>query len=265
MTTDTLVSLWKTFTAGAFAAMIGISSIALVVGGIVIMNIMLVSVVERTPEIGLRKALGARSKDVKRQFLLESVILAAVGGAIGVLLGAIAGKIVSAISPLPSSLEPASGDCRPPAGVFRRSCLRLVAGGESRQARSDHRIEDRMKRNLGAIAEAFSQAVFSIRSNKLRAFLTILGIVIGVATVIGMVSIIQGLNRSMVGAMESMGPHLVQFQKEEPMHLHRPSREQRMRKPLLYEDAVAIRENSTAMKAVSAEAYHFRHRIEIPQ
>lgn len=114
-----------------------------------------------------------------------------------------------------------------------------------------------MKKNLSAIKEAFSQAFFSIRSNKLRAFLTILGIVIGVMTVIGMVSIIQGLNSSMITALQSMGPHLVQFQKEEPMQFHRPSREQRMRKPLLYEDALAIRENATAMKAVSAEAYHF--------
>lgn len=105
LTTDTLVDLWKTFTAGAFAAMIGISSIALIVGGIVIMNIMLVSVVERTPEIGLRKAMGARSRDIRRQFLVESILLAATGGLIGVGLGAAIAKLISAISPLPSDLE----------------------------------------------------------------------------------------------------------------------------------------------------------------
>ncbi|HSP06244.1 MAG TPA: ABC transporter permease, partial [Acidobacteriota bacterium] len=114
-----------------------------------------------------------------------------------------------------------------------------------------------MKQHLAAIKEAFSQAFFSIRSNKLRAFLTILGIVIGVMTVIGMVSIIQGLNSSMVTQLQSMGPHLVQFQHEEPMTFGRPTREQRTRKPLYYEDAIAIRQNATAIQAVSAEAYHF--------
>lgn len=124
LTTDTLISLWQTFTAGAFAAMIGISSIALVVGGIVIMNIMLVSVVERTPEIGLRKALGARSRDVKRQFLMEAVILAAVGGAIGVLLGAMTAWVISALSPLPSSLE--AGPVI--AGLLLASSVGLISG-----------------------------------------------------------------------------------------------------------------------------------------
>src|SRR5262245_65941596 len=108
-----------------------------------------------------------------------------------------------------------------------------------------------MKRNLYSISEAFSQAFTSIRSNKLRAFLTILGIVIGVMTVIGMVSIIQGLNDSMMEAMNSMGPHLIQFQREEPMHFHRPSREQRMREPLRYEDAIAIRTFAPAINSVS--------------
>jgi putative ABC transport system permease protein len=124
LTTDALINLWRTFTAGAFAAMIGISSIALVVGGIVIMNIMLVSVVERTPEIGLRKAMGARSKDIRRQFLLESILLAASGGIIGVSLGATAAKIVSAISPLPSNLEPAPVI----AGLILACSVGLVSG-----------------------------------------------------------------------------------------------------------------------------------------
>jgi len=124
MTTDNLIQLWRSFSAGAFAAMIGIASIALVVGGIVIMNIMLVSVVERTSEIGLRKAMGARPRDIRRQFLLESVILAATGGMIGVLLGAAAAKLVSMLSPMPSSLE--AGPVM--MGLFLASSVGLVSG-----------------------------------------------------------------------------------------------------------------------------------------
>jgi len=119
-----LIQLWQAFSAGAFAAMIGIASIALVVGGIVIMNIMLVSVVERTPEIGLRKAMGARNRDIRRQFLLESVILAATGGIIGILLGATAAKLVSALSPMPASLE--AGPVV--AGLLLASVVGLLSG-----------------------------------------------------------------------------------------------------------------------------------------
>ena len=124
LTADNLISLWKAFTAGAFAAMIGISSIALIVGGIVIMNIMLVSVVERTSEIGLRKALGARTKDIRRQFLLESILIAATGGLIGVLLGAAVAWIITKVSPMPSSLE--IGPVL--AGLILASVVGLISG-----------------------------------------------------------------------------------------------------------------------------------------
>jgi putative ABC transport system permease protein len=87
VTAELLQSLWRNISAGAFLLMVLISGISLVVGAIVIANIMFVSVVERTKEIGVRRALGARAKDIRRQFLLESALLSAVGGVIGVIVG----------------------------------------------------------------------------------------------------------------------------------------------------------------------------------
>jgi len=81
------------------------ASISLLVGGIGIMNIMLVSVTERTREIGLRKALGARSGDILRQFLIESSTIALFGGALGVLCGVLLAQLVSIVSPLPSAVQ----------------------------------------------------------------------------------------------------------------------------------------------------------------
>lgn len=119
-----------------------------------------------------------------------------------------------------------------------------------------------MKKNLSLFGEASAQALYSLRMNKLRSFLTTLGIVIGVMTVIGMVSIIQGLNDSMVRQLQSMGPHLIQFQRRDPVNFGRPSQEVRMRKPLYYEDAVAVRELSPAIQAVSPEAYNFDTKLK---
>jgi len=105
MTAETFMEMYRNFTSTAFIVMIGVSSIALVVGGIVIMNIMLVSVTERTKEIGIRKAVGAKKKNIMWQFLIESVTLSIVGGLIGILLGSIAAKVVAAFSPLPAAIE----------------------------------------------------------------------------------------------------------------------------------------------------------------
>jgi putative ABC transport system permease protein len=99
VTADMLQALWRNISAGAFLLMILISGISLVVGAIVIANIMFVSVVERTKEIGVRRALGARRRDIRRQFLLEAALLSAVGGVIGVLLGSGIALLVNQVFP----------------------------------------------------------------------------------------------------------------------------------------------------------------------
>jgi putative ABC transport system permease protein len=103
---EALQTLWKSISAGGFAVMIFISGISLVVGGIVIMNIMLVSVVERTREIGIRRALGATRRDIQRQFLTESILLALGGGVAGVLLGVVISDVISTLFPLPTLVRP---------------------------------------------------------------------------------------------------------------------------------------------------------------
>jgi len=104
-TSDSFIGIWNQISGMFEAVAVGMAAISLVVGGIVIMNIMLVSVTERTREIGIRKALGARRDDVLLQFLIESTLVALVGGMIGVLAGVLVAQIVTILLGFPSSLS----------------------------------------------------------------------------------------------------------------------------------------------------------------
>ncbi len=103
LTPDKLIGNFRAITGGITLAMIFISSIALVVGGVGVMNIMLVSVTERTREIGVRKAIGAVRRDIVTQFLTEAMTLSGIGGVIGVLLGLAISFVVGKVSPLPTT------------------------------------------------------------------------------------------------------------------------------------------------------------------
>jgi putative ABC transport system permease protein len=105
-TQDTMVDLYNQITGAAYLVMIVISSIGLLVGGIGVMNIMLVSVKERTREIGIRKAIGARSADILRQFLFEAIFLTGTGGVLGIIVGFAIAFLVKAATPLPASVTP---------------------------------------------------------------------------------------------------------------------------------------------------------------
>jgi putative ABC transport system permease protein len=101
---DNLMALWKNLTATLAAAMVGFVSIFLVIGGVVIMNVMLASVTERTREIGIRKSLGARTSDILSQFLVEASVMSAVGGIIGILVAWLLAFILNKMTPLPMSV-----------------------------------------------------------------------------------------------------------------------------------------------------------------
>lgn len=105
VSSGTFLALYEQLTAGVFAVLIGVVSLSLVVGGIVIMNIMLMVVSERTREIGLRKSLGARRRDILWQILTESITLSTFGGMVGTTLGFLVAFAISSVTPLPAAVE----------------------------------------------------------------------------------------------------------------------------------------------------------------
>lgn len=104
-TADSYIALWQSISSAFFAVFVMVSSISAVVGGIVIMNVMLVSVTERTKEIGIRRAVGATERDVRRQFLTESVVQCLIGGAIGIAAGFVCAMLLRRFTEFPAAVQ----------------------------------------------------------------------------------------------------------------------------------------------------------------
>ena len=176
------------------AIVVPVTSISLVVGGIVIMNIMLVSVTERTREIGIRKSLGARQNDIMLQFLTESVILSLAGGLIG-LAGA------ASVAILLSALFGATLKVTLPyvvLSIFVSSTVGIISGwypaqeggADGSRSRAASRMTSAVRIGLG---ETIGMALGAVWSHKFRSGLTILGIVIGITTVVTVGSLLTGI------------------------------------------------------------------------
>ena len=250
VSSDALVSAWDHLTGAVAATAIGVVSVFMVVGGVVIMNIMLAVVTERTREIGIRKSVGARRNDILNQFLVESSLLAGVGGLLGVLLAWSMALLVRNLTPVPM-LVPWLG------GIHRRHACRpaSVCSLESTQ-RSGQPSSIPLKRSgrnmkTTPILAHHRTGLRTVWEHKLRSFLTVLGVIIGTGAIIGVGSIIAGLDSSITNVLRSFGTNTViafKFPLGFTTHL---SSEEIHRKPLTVDDARAIAERCADVEHVT--------------
>ena len=196
---DSVLGIFQQATAGIAVVLVGIVGLSLLVGGIVIMNIMLMVVSERTREIGLRKALGAKRRDIMSQVLTESITLSLVGGIVGIALGALFSMIISPLTPVPSSVELWSVVLGVVITAARRAVFRLDPGAPRGDAGSDRSAAAGITvaaftKQFALLRETAEMALDTLRGNKMRSALTVLGVVIGVTSIVGMTSLIRGFD-----------------------------------------------------------------------
>ena len=197
--------------------LVGIVALSLLVGGIVIMNIMLMVVSERTREIGLRKALGAKRRDIMSQVLTESITLSTFGGLVGILLGFTLAMLLAAVTPLPATLELWSillgVGVTAAVGLFFGAYLPRAQHARPRSRRSDV--------NKGLLGEVLRMALETLRTNKMRSGLTVLGVVIGITSIVGMTSLIRGFDSSLRATSRNSAPARLPEQAEHRQHQRR--------------------------------------------
>ena len=186
-TSDSILAIYHQATNGIFAVLVGVVALSLLVGGIVIMNIMLMVVTERTFEIGLRKALGAKRRDIMLQVLAESVTLSVAGGIVGTSLGFLLACVISSAQPAARVRAAVVGRARHRHHGDRRRLVRRLPGHARRAARPDRSAEEglAMAMRIALFTDIIGMAVDTLRANKLRAALTILGVVIGITAIVG--------------------------------------------------------------------------------